>query len=179
MPWFGFEAHVRIFKRCTVPPQAGSEKFLSRSEEFPRWGNSSGATRNKARQPAGKEAVKSFAGNKIMDFSGKGCYYKKLNDKELGMPITKETVKYTAHLARIELQPKELEKLSAQLQGILDFIDKLKELDLKDIPPTSHILPINNVLREDDLKASLPSEKTLENAPAKEQSFFVVPKVIE
>jgi aspartyl-tRNA(Asn)/glutamyl-tRNA(Gln) amidotransferase subunit C len=95
------------------------------------------------------------------------------------MAISKETVEYVANLARIELQPKELEKLSQQLQGILDFIDKLKKLNIENIQPTSHILPINNVLRDDNLKESLSPEKALSNAPAKEGTFFVVPKVIE
>jgi len=95
------------------------------------------------------------------------------------MAITKETVKYVAHLARIELRPKELEKLSGQLKDILDFIDKLKKIDIKNISPTSHILPINNVLREDSLKPSLSCDKALENAPEREGNFFAVPKVIE
>jgi len=95
------------------------------------------------------------------------------------MAITKETVKYAANLARINLQPKELERLSSQLKDILGFIDNLKKVDIKDINPTSHILPINNVLREDNLGLSLPCQKTLENAPAKEGKFFGVPKVIE
>lgn len=95
------------------------------------------------------------------------------------MAITKETVKYVAHLARIELEPEELERLSQQLQDILDFIDKLKEADIKNISPTSHILPINNVLREDELRESLPPGKALGNAPQRERNFFVVPKVIE
>ena len=95
------------------------------------------------------------------------------------MAIDKNTVESTAHLARIELKSQELEKLFPQLQDILDFIDKLKEIDIKGIAPTSHILPINNVLREDSLKESLPTEKVLLNAPCKEGNFFVVPKVIE
>jgi aspartyl-tRNA(Asn)/glutamyl-tRNA(Gln) amidotransferase subunit C len=95
------------------------------------------------------------------------------------MAIDKQTVKYVAHLARIELQEKELEKISGQLQDILGFIDKLKKIDIKDISPTSHILPINNVLREDVPQESLSSQKALMNAPQKEGSFFVVPKVIE
>ncbi len=95
------------------------------------------------------------------------------------MAIDKNTVKYVAHLARIELEPKELEKLSGQLQDILGFIDKLKKIEIKDISPTSHILPLNNVLREDNLKESLSSKKALMNAPLKEGNFFVVPKVIE
>ena len=95
------------------------------------------------------------------------------------MAITKETVEYVAHLARIELKPKELEKLSQQLQGILGFIDKLKKLDISNISPTSHILPLNNVLRDDKQKEPLPVEKALMNAPRRERNFFVVPKVIE
>jgi aspartyl-tRNA(Asn)/glutamyl-tRNA(Gln) amidotransferase subunit C len=95
------------------------------------------------------------------------------------MSIDKDTVKYVAHLARIELQDKELEKLSRQLQDIVGFIDKLTKLDTKDVPPTSHILPLNNVLREDSPKLSLPREKTLANAPQKDDKFFIVPKIIE
>ena len=95
------------------------------------------------------------------------------------MSLSKETVKYVADLSRIELKPEELEKLSRQLQAILDFIDKLSEIDTEDIQPTSHILPINNVLREDKPIKSLPIDKALGNAPAREGNFFVVPKVIE
>jgi aspartyl-tRNA(Asn)/glutamyl-tRNA(Gln) amidotransferase subunit C len=95
------------------------------------------------------------------------------------MAITKDTVKYVAHLARIDLAPKELEKLSQQLKDIIGFIDKLKKLDIKDISPTSHILALNNVFREDTAHKSLPIDKTLENAPLKQGNFFGVPKVIE
>ena len=95
------------------------------------------------------------------------------------MAIDKDTVKYTANLARLELEQKELEKLSGQLHDILRFIDKLKKLDIKDINPTSHILPLKNVLRNDELRASLPLEKTLKNPPQRKGNFFSVPKVIE
>jgi len=95
------------------------------------------------------------------------------------MAITKDTVEYVAHLARIDLKPKELEKLSQQLQEILGFIDKLKRVDIKEIAPTSHILPINNVLRDDKPAESLSSDKALENVPQRQGNFFSVPKVIE
>jgi aspartyl-tRNA(Asn)/glutamyl-tRNA(Gln) amidotransferase subunit C len=95
------------------------------------------------------------------------------------MAITKDTVEYVAHLARIELKSKELDKLSQQLQDILDFIDNLKRVNTDNIASTSHILPINNVLREDKPRESLPCEKALMNAPCREGNFFVVPKVIE
>ncbi|MDD4894470.1 MAG: Asp-tRNA(Asn)/Glu-tRNA(Gln) amidotransferase subunit GatC [Candidatus Omnitrophica bacterium] len=95
------------------------------------------------------------------------------------MAITKDTVKYVAHLARIDLEPKELDKLSQELQEILDFIDKLKKLDVKEIAPTSHILPVNNVLRQDLPLESLPGKEALDNAPHKQGNFFGVPKIIE
>lgn len=95
------------------------------------------------------------------------------------MALTKKTVECAAHLSRINLNDIELEKLSNQLQDILNFIDKLEKLDTKDISPTSHILPINNVLREDKPRGSLSLEKALMNAPEKQGNFFVVPKVIE
>ena len=95
------------------------------------------------------------------------------------MAIDKNTVQYVAHLARIELKPKELEKLAEQLKDILGFIDNLNRIDTAKINPTSHILPINNVLREDRGKDSLSTVKALENAPQQQGDFFVVPKVID
>lgn len=95
------------------------------------------------------------------------------------MSIDKQTVEHVAHLARIRLEDKELEKMSGQLHEILDFIDKLSKLDVSQVEPTSHILPIKNVLRDDVSGISLSNEQALANAPQKEGNFFVVPKVIE
>ena len=95
------------------------------------------------------------------------------------MAIAKETVKHVAHLARIELQPNELEKLSGQLHDILGFIDKISNLNIENVAPASHILPISNVLREDKPHTSLTPEKALENAPSRRGNFFSVPKIIE
>lgn len=92
---------------------------------------------------------------------------------------TEELVQYVAHLARLELGGQELHKLAAQLDGILGFIAKLNEADIKDTAPTSHILPLNNVLRDDVHTGSLPASKALENAPSREGGCFTVPKVIE
>jgi aspartyl-tRNA(Asn)/glutamyl-tRNA(Gln) amidotransferase subunit C len=90
----------------------------------------------------------------------------------------KDTVCYAANLARVDLEPQELDKLSGQLQNIMDFIDQLKNVDVENINPTSHILPINSVARLDNPVESLAIEKTLANAPAKSAGFFSVPKVI-
>ncbi len=95
------------------------------------------------------------------------------------MPLSPETVKYVADLSRMELTTEELDKLSKQLQAILGFIDKLNHADISGITATNHILPISNVLREDNPRDSLPVEKTLANAPQKKGHFFVVPKVID
>ena len=95
------------------------------------------------------------------------------------MGIDKNTVQYVAHLARIELKPKELDKLAEQLKSVLKFIDKLNRIDTAKINPTSHILPVSNVLREDEGRASLSASKALENAPKRQGDFFAVPKVIE
>lgn len=95
------------------------------------------------------------------------------------MGIDKKTVEYAAQLARIELSPQELEKLSGQLEQILAFIDKLSSLNTEDAAPTSQILALNNVFRKDEPRPSLPVDKALANAPSKEGNFFAVPKVIE
>lgn len=95
------------------------------------------------------------------------------------MAIDKKIVEYVAHLSRIDLDPAELDKISSQLGDILDFIDQLKNADITGVSPTSHILPLKDVLRPDEPADSLPVSKALENAPDKQESFFRVPKVIE
>jgi len=95
------------------------------------------------------------------------------------MQIKEDTLKYLAHLGRIELEAQESKVLSGQLKDILDFIDQLKRADIKDVSATSHILSINNVLRDDSSRESLTRDQALENAPVKEGNFFGVPKVIE
>jgi len=95
------------------------------------------------------------------------------------MSIDKLIVEHVAHLARIDLEDKELEKMSVQLHDILRFIDKLSKVDVSQVEPTSHILPIKNVLRDDVSGVSLSNDQALANAPQKEGNFFVVPKVIE
>ena len=95
------------------------------------------------------------------------------------MSINKDTVKYVAHLARIQLKDDELEKLSRELDSIIGFIDKLNKLDVKGIAPTSHILPINNLTRQDENRPSLTTDDALKNSPQRIGNFFGVPKVIE
>ncbi len=93
--------------------------------------------------------------------------------------IDNKTVEYVANLSRIELNGDEIERLSGQLSHILDFIDKLKEVNIDMVIPTSHAISVENVLREDLPEDSLPVEKVISNAPSKKENFFLVPKVIE
>ena len=93
--------------------------------------------------------------------------------------ISEDTVKYVAHLARIELKKDELKLLAGQLQDILEFIDKLKQVNIDKIDSMSHILPLENVLREDKQGKCLSIDKLINQAPDKKENFFGVPKVIE
>jgi len=95
------------------------------------------------------------------------------------MPLDKKTVEYVAHLARIELDPKESLKLAGQLEDILTFIDRLSQLDTENVLPTNHILPMHNVFRDDQPEKSLAIEDVLSNATHKKGNFFTVPKIIE
>ncbi|MFH1854317.1 MAG: Asp-tRNA(Asn)/Glu-tRNA(Gln) amidotransferase subunit GatC [Candidatus Omnitrophota bacterium] len=95
------------------------------------------------------------------------------------MAITKDTVKYVANLARIELSEKEIEYFTGQLDRILEYVHKIKTLDVEGLEPTSHVLEIKNVYRDDRIKDSLPVSEVMKNAPAKENNLFKVKKIIE
>ena len=88
-------------------------------------------------------------------------------------------VKYVAHLARLALSPEEEIKFQAQLGNILGYIAKLNELDVTNVEPTAHAVPLVNVTREDAVRPSLPHEEAMSNAPVKANGLFVVPKIVE
>lgn len=95
------------------------------------------------------------------------------------MKITKQEVEHVAKLARLELSEQEKEKLTDQLSNILTYVDKLNELDTKGVEPTSHVLDIKNVMRDDAVVESLTQEQALANAPEKAAGHYKVPKIIE
>jgi aspartyl-tRNA(Asn)/glutamyl-tRNA(Gln) amidotransferase subunit C len=95
------------------------------------------------------------------------------------MAGTEIDVKYVAHLARLALSPDEEQKLGAQLGNILGYIEKLGELDVSQVQPTAHAVPLVNVTRPDELRPSLSTEEALRNAPAKANGLFLVPKIVE
>jgi aspartyl-tRNA(Asn)/glutamyl-tRNA(Gln) amidotransferase subunit C len=95
------------------------------------------------------------------------------------MSATEIDVKYVAHLARLSLSPVEEQKLGAQINHILGYIEKLKELDVSQVEPTAHAVPLVNVTRPDAIHSSLSNEEALRNAPAKANGLFMVPKIVE
>jgi len=95
------------------------------------------------------------------------------------MSSTDFDVKYVANLARISLTPDEEEKLGNQLNNILGYIEKLKELDVSNVEPTAHPFPLINVFRPDEVRPGLTNEEALQNAPSRANGLFVVPKIVE
>lgn len=95
------------------------------------------------------------------------------------MSISIKDVEHVAKLARLELSEQDKEKFTGQLNSILKFAEKLNELDTENVEPTSHVLDIKNVVRQDEVKASLPREEALRNAPSQEDGHFKVPPIIE
>ena len=93
--------------------------------------------------------------------------------------IDKTQVRKVAKLSRLELTEPEVEEFTGQLSAILDYVEKMNELDTTDIEPLAHCLPISNVLREDCARESLGTEKVLANAPQRDGDFFKVPKILD
>ena len=95
------------------------------------------------------------------------------------MAATELDVKYTAHLARLQLTAEEEQKFGAQLSHVLGYIEKLKELDVSQVEPTAHAVALANVTRPDELLPGLSNEDALRNAPATANGLFMVPKIVE
>ena len=89
--------------------------------------------------------------------------------------LSRDQVLHVARLARLELTEAEVERFSGELSKVLDHIEKIGELDLADVEPTSHVVEIENVLRADEPRPSLPREKALESAPDAALGGFRVP----
>jgi aspartyl-tRNA(Asn)/glutamyl-tRNA(Gln) amidotransferase subunit C len=93
--------------------------------------------------------------------------------------ITMQEVEQVARLARLTLSDAEKERMRRELDGILSYIDKLRAVDTESVPPTSHAVPMTNVMREDEPVPPLPQEDMLANAPDRNGEFFRVPRIIE
>ena len=95
------------------------------------------------------------------------------------MSVTRMDVKKIAGLARLSFTPEEEEKLTGELNEILNYMDKLNELDTSGVEPLYHVIEMDTVFREDEVKPSLSQEDALRNAPKKIGAFFTVPKVLD
>lgn len=98
---------------------------------------------------------------------------------EGGMALSREEVQKVALLARLKLTPDELDRMTSQLNQIVEYVEQLREVDTTDVEPLAHPLPVTNVFRPDEVRPSLPREEALRNAPDHDGEFFLVPPVLE
>ena len=93
--------------------------------------------------------------------------------------ISDETIEYVGILAKLELSDEEKEQAKKDMESMLDYIDKLNELDTEGVEPMSHVFPVNNVFREDVVTNGDDSENVLRNAPEERKGMFEVPKTFD
>ncbi|RLA80101.1 MAG: Asp-tRNA(Asn)/Glu-tRNA(Gln) amidotransferase subunit GatB [Deltaproteobacteria bacterium] len=94
------------------------------------------------------------------------------------MKITVQEVEYVARLARLRLSDEEKEVFTGQLNTILEYMDKLNELDTSGVEPTFYVVPHHNAFREDEVRAPMDREEIMANAPSRKGDFFRVPRII-
>ena len=95
------------------------------------------------------------------------------------MPLTPEEVRHNARLARVGLSDDEVSRFQSQLSQILDYFERLQEVDTENVPPTAHTLAMHNVMRDDEPHPSIDKEEVLANAPQREDDMFRVRAVLE
>ena len=93
--------------------------------------------------------------------------------------ISKQQVQKVAKLARLDLTDAEITQFTSQLSAIFQYVEKMDQLDTDAVEPLAHCLPIKNCFREDEVKDSLGTEKTLANAPQRDGELFKVPKILD
>jgi aspartyl-tRNA(Asn)/glutamyl-tRNA(Gln) amidotransferase subunit C len=95
------------------------------------------------------------------------------------MALSRDDVRWVAHLARLELSEAELDLMARQLSTILEYVNQLQQVNTDGIEPLAHPLPVQNVFREDEPAPSLPVEEALANAPDRRGDFYGVPAVLD
>lgn len=95
------------------------------------------------------------------------------------MSLSRADVEKIAHLARLELSEAEKERYQSQLSAVLDYADMLNELDLTGVPPTTHAIGRQNIMRDDVAEPSLPLNETLHNAPQQQADQFLIQPVLD
>ena len=95
------------------------------------------------------------------------------------MKITRKDVEDVALLSRLEVPEDKVATVTEQLNAILEYAEILNKVDTEGVQPTAHVLPLKNVLREDEVRPSLPRKLAFQNAPLEEDGYFKVPKIVE
>lgn len=93
--------------------------------------------------------------------------------------LDESQVRHVAKLSRLDLTDNEVGRFSGELSAIVEYIEKLNQLDVEGIEPLAHCLPIHNVFRDDVVKDSLSNDEALSNAPQRHEEYFKVPKVLD
>jgi aspartyl-tRNA(Asn)/glutamyl-tRNA(Gln) amidotransferase subunit C len=94
------------------------------------------------------------------------------------MKISRDEMKHVAHLARLKLNEAEIDLYTLQMNSILEYAARLQYIDTSNIEPTTHAVQLYNVMRDDEVKVSLPQNQVLANAPEAEDGFFQVPRIV-
>lgn len=95
------------------------------------------------------------------------------------MAVSRDDVRHVATLARLDFSKEEEEQMAKELSRILDYVEKLQELDTSGVPPMSHVLDVTNVFRPDDIRSRVDRDEALAPAPASDGDYFEVPQVVE
>jgi aspartyl-tRNA(Asn)/glutamyl-tRNA(Gln) amidotransferase subunit C len=95
------------------------------------------------------------------------------------MALSRDEVRHVAELARLSFSEEEERRMAEEMSRILDYVDKLDELDTSGVPSMSHVLDVTNVFRADDVESRIDREQALEPAPEADGEYFQVPKVID
>lgn len=95
------------------------------------------------------------------------------------MPLSREQVKHIATLARVGLTEEDIDRFAHQLSEILDYFERLRQVDTEGVPPTAHTLPLHNVMRDDEPAPAYPREEILANAPLREGDYFRVRAILD
>jgi aspartyl-tRNA(Asn)/glutamyl-tRNA(Gln) amidotransferase subunit C len=95
------------------------------------------------------------------------------------MKVTAADVRHIADLSRLSVTAEEVERLSIELSTIIEYVEQLSTVETRQIEPTSHVLPLKNVMRDDRLGESLPRDAALRNAPDSTEKFYRVPRIID
>ncbi len=125
-----------------------------------------------------RKRLRSFFEGDLGDVTKTKNFLPRQVENRLLMKISRAEVEKTALLARLEFDDQELERMRADLNTILEYAEKLQQLDLDNVPETEHVLSLQNVFREDTVQTWLDNEAALRNAPARKNGYFSIPKVI-